>query len=188
MKTTLLAATAALLVAGTAKADLTGTSFTLDVDHNGLGGMTVDVAPPTLMTYGTPQVFNAPLIGMWTAITGGPVTTPGATGFDNSLELNFSTLSSYQLFANDPQGIATVANLSENVLAGSVEVYVDDSFVGLGTVSGSGNGFDASWTPATVWNSGDKSVLIVWNSVPAPGAIAFLGLAGLTNRRRRRRA
>ncbi len=185
MKTTLLAATAALILTGAAKADLTGTVFTLDVNHNGAAGMVLDLTPPAPVLYGTPQVYTVPPLGTWTAVSGGTITTPGATGFDNSLQLLFGTMA-YTAFLNDPLGIAIVDNLSENVLPGSVQVFVNGSFAGTG--ADTGDGFQASWSPAAVLGSADKSVLIVWNSVPAPGAVAFLGLAGLTSRRRRRRA
>ena len=83
-----------------------------------------------------------------------------------------------------------VTNIAEPVAEGSVGVYLPTApmtNIAL-TTSGSGSSLSAQWDVSTVvtGNPVAPMVIVAWNSVPAPGALALLGLAGLVGGRRRR--
>ena len=179
---------AALAISGSAMADLIGTTMDLELNQSGfLGGM---VGPTGgLHTYGTTETFTGSGAGSktWDASSPG-----GYAGYDNSLLIDFTSFDLPAFYVLGPStGTLDITNIAEDVSPGSVDVYlptVPGVSIAL-SASGSGSSLTASWDAETVFvgNPVAPSVMVVWNSVPAPGPVALLALAGLTARGRRRR-
>lgn len=125
----------------------------------------------------------------------------GFGAFDNAIMIDLNDLQ-YE------QGLYTTAMFSISGLAdpvdlSSVGVFVpvlllgDDRGGGAVEIGGTATSivpghFQVGWDPFAVMlnNALDHRVVIAWNSagaVPAPGALALLGLAGVVGRRKRRR-
>ncbi len=183
-----IAAAAAAILTGAAQADLTGTSMDLELVQSGFAG---DMAGPTggSYTYGTLDTFGIDELFTW------DVVSPGFhPAFDNSILLDFTNFGYAAYIALGPS-ISTldVTNIAEDVEVESPAVFLlsDLNTILAQSTSSFGNSFSVGWDVGMVIadNPAAPSVVVGWNSapVPAPGAMALLGLAGLTVIRRRRR-
>ena len=181
-----IAAAAAAILTGTAQADLAGTTMDLQLVQSGFAG---NIAGPTggSYTYGTLGTFD--LDGLFSWDTMSPGLHPA---FDNSILLDFTNFGYIAYIALGPS-ISTldVTNIAEDVEIGSAAVFLlSDLNTNIAqSTSTFGNSFSVGWDVGMVIDDNPlaPSVLVGWNSVPAPGAMALLGLAGLTATRRRRR-
>lgn len=178
-------ALATLLFAGVARADLIGDQMTISITHAGL------FEPQSALndvsyTYGSPSVFNVPAWGSLTITSPEPV-----PGFDNAMKVDFTAFS-YSAFTGPfaTTGTIKILDLDEAVDLASVQILVNGTNIASG-VAAVGNGFQASWNTQTVFNGNPvaPNITVAWNSVPvpAPGAMALLGLASLVSARGRRR-
>ena len=183
-----IAAAAAAILTGAAQADLMGTSMDLELVQSGFAG---NMAGPTggSYTYGTLDAFGIDELFTW------DVVSPGLhPAFDNSILLDFTNFGYAAYIALGPS-ISTldVTNIAEDVEIASPAVFLlSDLNTNIAqSTSTFGNSFSVGWDVETVINGNPlaPSVIVGWNSapVPAPGAMALLGLAGLTVIRRRRR-
>ena len=183
-----IAAAAAAILTGATQADLMGTSMDLELVQSGFAG---DMAGPTggSYTYGTLDTFGIDELFTW------DVVSPGLhPAFDNSILLDFTDFGYAAYIALGPS-ISTldVTNIAEDVEIASPAVFLlSDLNTNIAqSTSTFGNSFSVGWDVETVINGNPlaPSVIVGWNSapVPAPGAMALLGLAGLTVTRRRRR-
>ncbi|MCH7847996.1 MAG: PEP-CTERM sorting domain-containing protein [Planctomycetes bacterium] len=183
-----IAAAAAAILTGAAQADLMGTSMDMELVQSGFAG---NMAGPTggSYTYGTLDTFGIDELFTW------DVVSPGLhPAFDNSILLDFSNFGYAAYIALGPS-ISTldVTNIAEDVEIASPAVFLlSDLNTNIAqSTSTLGNSFSVGWDVETVINGNPlaPSVIVGWNSapVPAPGAMALLGLAGLTVIRRRRR-
>ena len=183
-----IAVAAAAILTGAAQADLMGTTMDLQLAQSGFAG---DIAGPTggPYTYGTLGTFDLDGVFAWDAVS------PGLhPAFDNSILLDFTNFGYTAYIALGPS-ISTldVTNIAEDVEIGSPAVFLlSDLNTNIAqNTSTLGNSFSVGWDVETVINDNPTapSVIVGWNSppVPAPGALALLGLAGLTVTRRRRR-
>ena len=183
-----IAAAAAAILTGAAQADLMGTSMDLELVQSGFAG---NLAGPTggSYTYGTLDTFGIDELFTW------DVVSPGLhPAFDNSILLDFTNFGYAAYIALGPS-ISTldVTNIAEDVEIASPAVFLlSDLNTNIAqSTSTLGNSFSVGWDVETVINGNPlaPSVIVGWNSapVPAPGAMALLGLAGLTVIRRRRR-
>jgi hypothetical protein len=182
MKKFLAALVAVLACSASAMADLNGTNMTLSVNHAGLFSG-VSAITDQSYAYGSPANFLA--AGWGTLNVNSPAPAPG---YDNALTLDFTNFS-YSTFAGFPSvGTVTLKNIAEAPDLASVKVLVNGFSIGYGVMSATG-GFQASWNTASVFTFSPDTphVIVAWNSVPAPGALALLGLAGVAGRARRRR-
>ncbi len=158
----------------------------LQLVQSGLAG---NLAGPSggLYIYGTLDTFDIEEVFTWDAVS------PGLhPAFDNSILLDFTNFAYAAYIALGPS-ISTldVTNIAEDVAIGSPAVFLlSDLNTNIAqSMSTFGNSFSVGWDVETVINDNPlaPSVIVSWNSVPAPGAMALLGLAGLTVTRRRRR-
>ena len=183
-----IAAAAAAIPTGAAQADLMGTSMDMELVQSGFAG---NMAGPTggLYTYGTLDAFGIDELFTWDGVS------PGLhPAFDNSILLDFTNFGYAAYIALGPS-ISTldVTNIAEDVEIASPAVFLlSDLNTNIAqSTSTLGNSFSVGWDVETVINGNPlaPSVIVGWNSapVPAPGAMALLGLAGLTVIRRRRR-
>ena len=183
-----LAVAAAGTVASSASASLDGTPLTATITHTGVGWSLVGNAIVPHTYAGSPSIFNSMWYGSFS------VTSPAvAPGYDNALLVDFSTFN-YVGFAAET-GTINVTGLSENIDPGSIAIFAGTSGIGPNIASNVSNGlnnFTASWSAASIYtpSTGTPDAMVVaWNSapVPAPGALALLGAAGLVGASRRRR-
>ncbi len=183
---TIAAAAAAAILTGAAQADLMGTTMDLQLVQSGFAG---DMAGPTggEYTYGTLGTFDLDELFTWDAVS------PGLhPAFDNSILLDFTNFGYGAYIALGPS-ISTleVTNIAEDVEITSAAVFLlSDLNTNIAqSTSTFGNSFSVGWDVGMVIDDNPlaPSVIVGWNSVPAPGAMALLGLAGLTVLRRRRR-
>ena len=183
-----IAAAAAAILTGAAQADLTGTSMDLELVQSGFAG---NMAGPTggSYTYGTLDTFGIDELFTW------DVLSPGFhPAFENSILLDFTNFGYAAYIALGPS-ISTldVTNVAEDVEVESPAVFLlSDLNTNIAqSTSTFGNSYSVGWDVGMVIadNPAAPSVVVGWNSapVPAPGAMALLGLAGLTVIRRRRR-
>ncbi|UCD76430.1 MAG: PEP-CTERM sorting domain-containing protein [Phycisphaerales bacterium] len=185
---TLTAAVAVAALSGSAMADLIGTTLDLELNQSGFVG---NLVGPTggLHTYGTIETFTGPGAGdkTWDAMS-----PAGYPGYDNSILIDFTNFQLPAFYALGPStGTMDITNIAEEVAIGSVDAYLPTNpgvSVAL-SASAAGNSLSVSWDAETVYmgNPVVPSVVVVWNSIPAPGSLALLGLAGITASRRRRR-
>ncbi len=183
-----IAAAAAAILTGAVQADLTGTSMDLQLLQSGFAG---NIAGPTggSYTYGTLGTFD--LDGLFTWDTVSPAMHPA---FDNSILLDFTNFGYSAYIALGPS-ISTldVTNIAEDVeITGAAVFLLSDLNTNIAQdTSTLGNSFSVGWDVGMVIDDNPlaPSVIVGWNSapVPTPGAMALLGLAGLTATRRRRR-
>ncbi len=181
-----IAAAAAAILTGAAQADLAGTSMDLQLAQSGFAG---DIAGPTggSYTYGTLGTFDLDGAFTWDAVS--PAMHPA---FDNSIVLDFTNFGYAAYIALGPS-ISTldVTNIAEDVQIASPAVFLlSDLNTNIAqSTSTFGNSFSIAWVVGMVIddNPAAPGIMVAWNSVPAPGAMALLGLAGLTATRRRRR-
>lgn len=185
MKCTLAAAGLAAVVASAASADITftlnnttftGFNFAQVVDYSQfsvvgtLTGATIDVVlnASTNFTYADDLCVYVDVLPL---STGGKLQIGG-----------FSNLSATQRYFWPNGGSSTPGTVSQ----GTVNITTALAFTGDAAVDGTiwiGNGYGASGTSGT-WTG--TITLHGVNAVPAPGALALLGAAGLVGRRRRR--
>ena len=185
-RTRTIAAAAAAILTGAAQADLIGTSMDLQLVQSGFTG---DMAGPTggSYTYGTLGTFDLDGLFTWDAVS------PGLhPAFDNSILLDFTNFGYAAYIVLGPStSTLDVTNIAEDVQMGSPAVFLlSDLNTNIAqSTSTFGNSFSIGWDVETVINDNPlaPSVVVGWNSIPAPGAMALLGLAGLTVTRRRRR-
>jgi len=183
---TLYAAAAAMLISGAAHADLTGTDLSISLNHAGAFGGLSAINNQT-WNYGTPGMVMVPNWGMLTIVS--PVVVPT---YDNAVMFDLTAFA-YSAFTGAFATTATLKleGIDEPVDLSSVRAFVNGVNIGSGVASAT-NGFQVNWSTQAVFdgNPVNPSVTVAWNStpVPAPGALALLGLAGAVSGRRRRRA
>jgi len=187
MKTKLAMAIAVGLLAGSAAhADLIDSTMDLTLEQSGLAG---ELAGPTggIHTYGGSDTFSLLTGPTWDAVS-----PAGAAGYDNSILLD---LTNFQYASYSVLGPSTstldIENLAEEVAADSAVVFLpSDPGVDIAQFGvTSGTSIQIGWDVQAVVDANpvNPSAIIAWNSVPAPGPVALLGLAALlpfTGRRR----
>lgn len=181
-----IAIAAAAILTGAAQADLMGTTMDLDLVQSGFAG---DIAGPTggSYTYGTLGTFDLDGALTWDAVS------PGFhPAFDNSIVLDFTNFAySGYIVIGPSTSTLELTNVFEDVQFGSPGVFLlSDLNTNIAQSTNTfGNGFNIGWDVETVINDNPAapSVVVAWNSIPAPGPMALLGLAGLATARRRRR-
>ncbi len=183
-----IAIAAAAILTGAAQADLMGTAMDLQLVQSGFAG---DLVGPTggSYIYGALGRFALDETVSWDALS--PAFHPS---FDNSILLDFTNFSysAYTVFGPSSSTL-DITNLFEDVEIGSPAVFLlSDLNTNIAQISNTfGNGFSIAWDVETVLNDNPAapSVVVGWNSepVPAPGAMALLGLVFLDTTRRRRR-
>lgn len=182
MKSTLLAV-AAFAALGTVAAapaqagDLTGTSYTIEVEHTGTFGF----FETGLHTYGGPDTTIAdPGFPSFFMVFSTPA---GAAGYDNSMLIDFTNFA-YGDFAGET-GTLSLVGLALDHNGDAVLLNENDAVVANGT--GVGDTFTLTWSVDDILSAGTGTLATVaWNNkIPAPGALALFGLAGLAGRRRR---
>jgi MYXO-CTERM domain-containing protein len=173
---------ASLLPVAPARADLSGTSMTITITHTGPAG---GIVGPAVInhTYGTPSLFTNMFFGSFTVTH--PLIMPA--GFDNALLIDFSNFN-YSGFAGYTGTISAIG-IDDAVAPGSVAILIGGASMGS-SLSSTSSSIAGTWNTSDVLgvNAASPQVVVAWNSVPGPGALAVLGLAGLTGRRRRRSA
>ncbi len=185
MKKTLIIAAAIGLMSSAASADLTGTTLDMELVQSGFtGGM----AGPTggIHTYGGTDTFYLLDGPSWDATS--PAQHPA---LDNSILIDLTDFQYSSYFVLGPStSTLDITNLAEDVQVGSAAVFLlGDLTTSIATAtSESGNSLSVDWDVQAVVNDspGSPSVMIAWSSVPAPGALALLGLAGVVPFTRRR--
>jgi MYXO-CTERM domain-containing protein len=188
MKTIIVAVAAFAACTSSAMADLVGTDMTISVTHAGsFSGISALLNKN--YTYGNTETETTP---GWGSIV---ITSPEsalAPGLENVMKLNLTGFN-YNAFAGPfaTTGTVKITDIDLPFDLSSVQILVNGSNIAT-AVAASGNGFQASWNTQTVLtgNPTAPSVVVAWNSatVPAPGALALLGFAGILSQRRRRRA
>jgi hypothetical protein len=183
------AAVAALLfTAVPAHASLIGDSLNVTVTHTGVAGGLVGAANVTHTYAGLPSTFTHPMFGSFLIAT--PANAPG---FDNAVLVDFSMFN-YMGFSNST-GTIVIAGIAEDVAPGSVAIFAGVVGAGVNIASGAsdaGSMLTASWSSNSIFTPGaaPDAMVVAWDSapVPAPGALALLGMAGVVAGSRRRRA
>lgn len=188
MKKMMMAVAAFAACTSSAMANLVGTDMTISVTHAGsFSGLSA--LNNQNYNYGNTTPFTVP---GWGSLT---ITSPEsamAPGMDNVMKVDFTAFN-YSAFAGPfaTTGTIKVTNIDEPFELSSVKVLVNGTNIAT-AVGNSGNGFQASWSTQAVINGSPAApnIVVAWNSspVPAPGALALLGVAGLAARRGRRRA
>jgi hypothetical protein len=183
MKRIIATVVAVLACSASAMADLNGTNTNLSVNHAGAFSA-ISAVNNQNYAFGNASGFVAP---GWGTLN---VTTPAApVGFANALKLDFTPFG-YAAFLQFPTtGTFKLLNLAETPDLGSVTLLINGVSMGSGVGAETG-GFHVSWSTTNVLaaNPVTPSVTVAWNSVvPAPGAMALLGLAGMVGLRGRNR-
>jgi hypothetical protein len=187
MKKFMMAVAAFAACTSSAMADLVGSDMTISVTHAGSFNVISALTNKTY-TYGMTETETVP---GWGSIV---ITSPEnalAPGRDNVMKLNLTGFN-YAAFAGPFATLGTVklTDIDEPFDLASVQVLVNGTNIAT-AVAPSGNGFQASWNTQDVLNANPvtPNVVVAWNSVavPAPGALALLGAAGIISRRSRRR-
>ncbi len=143
-----------LPLGGTAKADLTGTTMQLIVDHTGIFGRPVGGT----YEYGTSQVFFDSFGFSWTASS-----PAGQPGFDNSIQIDFNAFA-YADFTNETATVS-IAAIAEEVTKGSVNIFNADG-VQIGfSLSGGGDSLGGQYSVDDVLNASGLTIVVAWNSV-----------------------
>jgi MYXO-CTERM domain-containing protein len=187
LRTWIIAVGLMLMSAVSANADLMGTTMTMSVTHAGAFSG-ISALNNVTYTYGNASTFTVP---GWGSLGVTSPETALAQGLDNSLKLDFTNFK-YSAFTGmfATTGTIKLTNIAEPVDLSTVRIFVNGNNIASG-VGAVGSGFQASWSTQTVYNANPTNPILVvaWNSapVPAPGALALLGLAGLMSRRRRQR-
>lgn len=181
MKTIAMAVAAALLCSAPALAELTGTQMDITVTHTGPAG---DLAGPADFnhTYGGVDMFHNMFFG--DMVIASPTI---AAGYDNAVLVDFTAFT-YTVFS-DSMGMIQFDGIDEGVDAASVVLLANGVSIGQNT-NASANGFSAQWNPNDLMaaDPATDTMVVAWNSaVPAPGALALLGLAAIAPRLRRSR-
>jgi len=182
MKNVLYAAmtVAAMTVGGAAQANLVGSNFGFTLFHD------IPVLPQTFNdthTYGTSQNY----INNFGFFFDLDTTTP-MVGVDNRIHVDLSGMQ-YNTINGDFDNTLTITGLAEDIVLSSLQVLSNGNDVGFNITSAAPNSFEVMWNKTTVLATGNPltpSVDVIWNSVPTPGVLTLLGVAGLITRRRRR--
>lgn len=183
MKKIATAVFAVLMCAASALADLSGTTMNVNITHD---QFTVLSAVSGTHTYGAPTTLTA--FGWGDVLLTSPAAAPL---MDNAMNVDFTNFAYSAFVAPFPAiGTIKITNIAEPFDLSSVKILVNGLNIATG-VANFGNGFQASWSAPLVFNGNpiQPNLTVAWNSiVPAPGALALLGLAGLVGRRGRARA
>jgi MYXO-CTERM domain-containing protein len=185
---TAIAAVTAAAVSAAASADLTGTTMDLVIEQSGFAGGMVGPTGGT-HTYGGLDTF---LVDQSTVSWS--VSSPAAIdGYDNALLLDFTNFQYTAFHALGPStSTLAITGLAEDAASGSLGVFLpSDHTTDIAQfATATGNSINIGWDVETVTLDDPihPSVIVAWNSVPVPGpgAVALLGLAGVTACRRRR--
>ncbi len=181
MKKIALVAGLAAAVAGTASADVTvtftnqtwtGFNFTdLSAAYGGFSGTLTGVSVNATLTASTSFTYADDLC---VYVDVAPLSTGGLLQVGGFSNLNALQRLGWANGASPTPGATVIDSKSVNAI--SFSGTSADATIWLG------NGYGASGTSGT-WTG--SITLIGVNAVPAPGAIALVGLAGLAGRRRR---
>ena len=181
MKKIALVAGLAAAVAGTASADVTvtftnqtwtGFNFTdLSAQFGGFTGTLTGVSVNATLTASTAYTYADDLC---VYVDVAPLSTGGLRQVGGFSNLNALQRVSWANGGSSAPGTTVIDSKSVNAI--SFSGTSADATIWLG------NGYGASGTSGT-WTG--SITLIGVNAVPAPGAIALVGLAGLAGRRRR---
>jgi len=176
-KRVVVAAAALVFAAGASFAgDLTGTDLELMIDHTGPFGEPVGGT----YTYGTFEEFFDSFGFSWSANS-----PNGTAGFDNSILIDFANFA-YGDFGGETATV-DMTGIDIDPQPGSFAVLNSaGTNIGFNYTSGSG-ALGAQYLVDDVLSTGVNTVVLAWdNVIPAPGALALLGIAGVAARRRRR--
>lgn len=158
--------------------ELIGTLMNIEINHTGPFGEPVG----GVYEYGSSQDYFDSANFSWNASS-----PAGFAGYDHSIRIDFSNFA-YLDFEGEIGSFA-LSGIAIEVASDSMGIFASDGvFVGFNLLSG-GHALSGNFSVNDVLNRGDGATLVVaWNSVPSPGALALLGLAGLIVFQRRRRA
>ena len=179
MKTAFLGASLAAIVGSVATADVTysftnqtwtGWNFTEAYTAGGLSGTLTGATVNATLNASTNLTYADDLC---VYVAGNPLTTGGALQCGG-----FSTLSASQVYYW-PNGGSSAPGTT---VTGTVNFTTGINMTGSTNSVWIGNGYGATGTSGTFTGS---ITLLGVTAVPAPGAIALVGLAGLVGRRRR---
>jgi hypothetical protein len=166
------AVVAAATTGGASAGDLTGTLMDILINHTGQFGEPVG----GVYEYGTTDTYSDSFGFTWDASS-----PAGFPGYDNSILVDFSNFA-YGDFANETATVS-LDNIDINVLGDAA--FFNSNGTQIGTGTNAGDGFSGTYAVNDILAADGVSLVIAWNNVPAPGALALLG-AGLLGGRRRR--
>ena len=164
------------LVAGAALsaavvAEPLGTNLNVTVSHTGPFG---EVQQFTHTYGGSNQVFDS--FGFNYLV----MSAAQVAGFQNAISIDFTNFA-YTDFAGE-SGSITIGGFAVGVQNAA---FLNASFAQIPAATTNGSSISGSWQVNDVLAAGN-TLYVAWNKVPAPGATAVLGLAGLAGLRRRR--
>lgn len=164
-----LAAGAALSAA--VVAEPLGTNLDVTVSHTGPFGEVQNF----VHTYGgSNQVFDS--FGFSYLV----VSAAQVAGYDNAISFDFTNFA-YTDFAGE-SGSINITGFAQNVTSAA---FLNGSFTTIPAATTNGTSISGNWAVDDVLAAGNV-LYVAWNKVPAPGATAVFGLAGLAGLRRRR--
>ncbi len=164
-----LALAAGVALCAAAVAEPLGTPLSMTVSHTGPFGETQNFTH--VYGSGSQQVFDS--FGFSYLV----ISAAQVAGWQNAIQFDFNAFA-YTDFAGET-GTLSVSGFAVGVQNSSL---LNGNFAAIGSTSGAING---SWAVDDVIATGNIMYL-AWNKVPAPGATALFGLAGLAGLRRRR--
>ncbi|MCA9296266.1 MAG: PEP-CTERM sorting domain-containing protein [Phycisphaerales bacterium] len=174
---------ACMLLAGQSHAGLAaGSQFDVTVSHPGI----VAAVHSGTHTWGGADILTEPFGRTMTLNSMTPV-----IGYENALHIDLTGMFYASFF---PNSLATmnISGIDEAVDGSSITVLSGGTDITGTALSLSPDSIMVTWNTADVIANSTPldNVTILWNSqqVPAPGAIALLGLSGFAATRRRRRS
>ena len=134
--------------------------------------------------FGGDSLFTDNLFGTDIFVTSVELEPPQGKKFAGRIDISYDAV---YLSENPHSEMIEISGIKEpggNNLINSVEVLGD--LANFSTVSTDGFNITFEALSVKIAQHGGNTVSIVWTQVPAPGALALLGVAGLLGARRRR--